>query len=197
MAEAAAIVWDALAVTEDTRAIAGSARQTEFAGLLAANWDRAYRFAYHLTGNATDADDLVQQAAEEALRAFDRFQPGTHFDRWLLRILHNSFLDRVRRDRRRKMISLDALPVPLPASRTDDPEALAAIDGPVRGALLNLPVEFRAVVVLVDIEGLSYDDAARILRVPLGTVRSRLHRGRLALREWLRPYVDAMRRGEL
>lgn len=193
----AAIVWDAAAVTEQTRAIAGSTPRTAFADLLAANWDRAYRFAMHLTGNATDADDLVQQAAEEAFRAFDRFQPGTRFDRWLLRILHNSFLDRVRRDRRRKTSSLEALPVPLPAPGAVDAEALGPIDGPVREALMKLPVEFRAVVVLVDIEGLPYDDTAEILRVPLGTIRSRLHRGRLALREWLRPYVDAMRRGEL
>jgi len=176
-----------------------SDRTQRFAELLTAHWDRAYRLAIYLTGNAQDADDLVQQAAEEAFVAFDRFQPGTRFDRWLLRILHNSFLDRVRRARRHRMFSIEALGVPLPAGRAADPETALgeSLDGPVRSALLSLPPDFRAVVVLVDLDGLSYEDAAHILHLPIGTVRSRLHRGRLALREWLRPYVDAVKRGEL
>src|SRR5713226_3801760 len=175
-----------------------TASQESFAELLAAHWTHAYRFAYHLTGNAADSDDLIQQAAEEAFRAFHRFQPGTRFDRWLFRIMHNSFVDRIRRDRRRKIFSLDEVTGAV-AADVADPSAIAegALDGPVLRALRALPPHARAVVALVDLQGLSYDDAAEILHCPVGTIRSRLHRARLALREWLRPYVDAMQRGEL
>jgi len=75
--------------------------------------------------------------------------------------------------------------------------AEGALDGPVLRALRALPQDARAVVALVDLLGLPYDDAAEILHCPVGTIRSRLHRARLALREWLRPYVDAMKRGDL
>ncbi len=195
----ATLLLDAATVTDATRAAERPRDQAQFAALLTEQWDRAYRLAYHLTGNAPDADDLVQQAAEEAFLAFDRFQPGTRFDRWLLRIMHNSFLDRVRKDRRRKIFSIDALPVPIPADRSTDPEMVlrGSLEGPVRTALMSLAPEFRSAIVLVDIEGLPYEDAAHILHLPIGTIRSRLHRGRLALREWLRPYVDAMKRGEV
>ncbi|MDR5694829.1 MAG: sigma-70 family RNA polymerase sigma factor [Armatimonadota bacterium] len=172
----------------------------QFATLFAENWQRLYRFAYHLTRSREEAEELVQQAAEEALRAFPRFRPGTRFDRWLMRILYTSFIDQVRRERRRKLFALDTVPPSLlQAGISSDPEAAVekSLDGPVRQALDALPPEFRAVVVLVDIEGLSYEEAADVLECPIGTVRSRLHRGRLALREWLRPYVDALKRGDL
>src|SRR5256885_10908813 len=96
----------ALPVDELAQAAEGASARDQFAELLAAHWDRAYRFAYHLTGNNADSDDLIQQAAEEAFRAFHRFQPGTRFDRWFFRIMHNSFVDRIRRDRRRKISCL-------------------------------------------------------------------------------------------
>ncbi|HTE04523.1 MAG TPA: sigma-70 family RNA polymerase sigma factor [bacterium] len=188
----------ALPVDELAQAAEGASARDQFAELLAAHWDRAYRFAYHLTGNNADSDDLIQQAAEEAFRAFHRFQPGTRFDRWFFRIMHNSFVDRIRRDRRRKIFSLDEVTGAV-ASETADPSAIAegALDGPVLRALRALPPDARAVVALVDLLGLPYDDAAEILHCPVGTIRSRLHRARLALREWLRPYVDAMKRGDL
>lgn len=178
----------------------GKGREDQFAALFAENWHRLYRFAYHLTRSREEAEDLVQQAAEEALRAFHRFHPGTRFDRWLMRILYTTFIDHVRRERRRKLFVLDAVPPStLQAGSSSDPEAAVekSLDGPVRRALDALPPEFRAAVVLVDIEGLSYEEAAGVLGCPVGTVRSRLHRGRLALREWLRPYVDALKRGDL
>lgn len=176
-----------------------AASQESFAELLAAHWEHAYRFAYYLTGNAPDSEDLLQQAAEEAFRAFHRFQPGTRFDRWLFRIMHNSFVDRLRRERRRKIFSLDDVSGSAVMDPTAGPSEVAegALDGPVLRALRALPPDARAVVALVDIQGLPYDAAAEILRCPIGTVRSRLHRARLALREWLRPYVDALQRGEL
>ncbi len=184
----------------DRRADAADRPAQGFADLLSAHWAHLYRFAYHLTGNRDDADDLLQQAAEEALRAFGGFRPGTRFDRWFMRILYTAFIDRVRRQRRRKVSSLDDVPpTALPADPTADPETVVArwLDGPVRHALDALPAEYRAAVVLVDMHEVSYEEAAAILHCPVGTVRSRLHRGRLALREWLRPYVDAMKRGDL
>jgi RNA polymerase sigma-70 factor (ECF subfamily) len=188
--EAGALGYGVSAAAED--------RRQEFARLVEAHWRSAYRFAYRLTGNADDAEDLVQQAAEEAFRAFSRFRPGTRFDHWWLRILYHSFVDRARRDRRRSHFALEEVPTPA-AGREADPEAALEdrLDGPVQRALDALPPDFRAVVVLVDLEGLSYAEAAQVLRCPVGTVRSRLHRARLALREWLRDYVDALKRGEL
>jgi RNA polymerase sigma-70 factor (ECF subfamily) len=185
--------------TDLAPALDRTASQDSFAELLAAHWDHAYRFAYYLTGNAHDSEDLLQQAAEEAFRAFHRFQSGTRFDRWLFRIMHNSFVDRLRRERRRKIFSLDDVSGAAMTDNAADPSEVAegTLDGPVLRALRALPPDSRAVVALVDLQGLPYEDAADILRCPIGTVRSRLHRARLALREWLRPYVDALQRGEL
>jgi len=173
--------------------------RSEFARLVEAHWRSAYRFAYRLTGNPEDAADLVQQSAEEAFRAFYRFRRGSRFDRWWLRILYNSFVDRIRQDRRRSYFALEDLAPSLLAGADSDPEVAVGqrLDGPVQRALDALPAEYRAAVVLVDLEGFSYQEAAQLLRCPVGTVRSRLHRARMALREWLRDYVDAVKRGEL
>lgn len=186
-----AVPWDAASAPDAA---------SHFAELLSACWARAYQFAHRLTGHPEEAEELLQQAAEEAFRAFGRFRPGTRFDRWFLRIVYTSFLDSVRRARRRSFFSLDQLPAgSLVAEGWADPEAAveASLDGPVQRALNALPVEYRSAVVLVDLLGYSYEEASQILRCPVGTIRSRLHRGRLALREWLRPYVDALKRGEL
>ncbi|MDR7523145.1 MAG: sigma-70 family RNA polymerase sigma factor [Armatimonadota bacterium] len=182
-----------------TEAVTHTGDFDRFTELLTRHWDSAYRYAYHLTGNVPDAEDLVQQAAEEALVSFRRFQPGTRFDRWLMRIVHNSFIDRIRRGRRLTVFSLDDVHAsPLVADRSDDPEAAAeaALHGLVLRALQALPPEFRAAVILVDLQGLPYGDAAEILHCPVGTIRSRLHRGRLTLRELLRPHMEAVKRGE-
>lgn len=173
---------------------------SQFGRLLAEHWPRAYHFVYRLCGDPDQAEELLQQAAEEAFRSFHRFQPGTRFDRWFLRIVYHTFVDAVRRARRRSLFSLDQLPAGrLVAGSWSDPEALveATLDGPVQRALNALSPEYRSAVVLVDLLGYSYEEAAEVLRCPVGTVRSRLHRGRLALREWLKPYVDALRRGAL
>lgn len=169
-----------------------------FAELLATHWDRVYRFAFHLSGNAQDVDDLMQQVIEEALRAFGRFEPGSRFDRWLMRIMHRSFLDRVRHQRHHTTFSLNEVAGSLEAGLSADPEAAlgASLDGAVLRAVRALPLAYRAPIILIDLQEMSYEDAAGILHCPIGTVRSRLHRGRLALREWLRPYVDAVKRGE-
>ena len=144
---------------------------------------RVYRLAYRLTGNPHDAEDLTQEVFVRVFRSLANYTPGT-FEGWLHRITTNLFLDQVRRKAR---IRFDALP--------DDAERLPSGDrGPaqvydethfdhdVQAALDALPPDFRAAVVLCDLEGLSYEEIAATLGVKIGTVRSRIHRGRSQLR---------------
>jgi RNA polymerase sigma-70 factor (ECF subfamily) len=178
----------------------GSAHQlAAFEELLTRHLRSIYRVAYRLAGNADDAEDLMQEAVAEAFRAFDRYEPGTYFDRWVYRIMHRTHIDWIRRRGRRPEVSFDAPATPdgdplLSRLGDDDadPQRLTEIrdlDGPIQAAIDNLPPEFRTVVVLADIEGLSYDEIAAVAACPVGTVRSRLHRAREALRAALRPYL--------
>jgi RNA polymerase sigma-70 factor (ECF subfamily) len=176
---------------------AGAHRLAAFEELFSRHMRSIYRVAYRLAGNADDAEDLMQEAVAEAFRAFDRYQPGTYFDRWVYRIMHRTHIDWLRRRGRRPEVSLDAPTSadgdPLLARFGDaeaDPQHLTEardLEGPIQAALDALPPEFRMVVVLADIEGLSYDEIAAAAACPVGTVRSRLHRAREALREALRP----------
>lgn len=178
-------------------------RLAAFEDLLERHLRRIYRVAYRLTGNPDDAEDLAQDAVVEAFRAFDRYQPGTYFDRWVCRIMTRTHIDHVRRRRRRPEISLDAPLSPGGEPRLvflgdvqDDPQHLtevADLDGAVQAALDALPPEFRAAVVLADVEGLSYDEVAAAVGCPVGTVRSRLHRARELLRRALRPHLTGRR----
>ncbi len=174
-------------------------RLAAFEELLERHMRQIYRVAHRLTGNQDDAEDLAQEAIVEAFRAFDRYQPGTYFDRWMYRIMTRTHIDVVRCRKRRPEVSLDA-PVPstgeplvnLLGDVRDDPQHLtevAALDGGIQAALDRLPEEFRMVVVLADIEGLSYDEVAFAAGCPVGTVRSRLHRAREMLRQALRPHL--------
>ena len=178
----------------------GAHRLAAFEELLGRHMRSIYRVAYRLAGNADDAEDLMQEAVAEAFRAFDRYQPGTYFDRWVYRIMRRTHIDWLRRRGRRPEVSLDAPTAgdgdPLLARFGDveaDPQHLTEardLDGPIQAALDGLPPEFRTVVVLADIEGLSYDEIAAAAACPVGTVRSRLHRAREALRDALRPYLS-------
>lgn len=149
--------------------------------------DRVYRLAYRLTGNRPDAEDLTQEVFVRVFRSLDSYTPGT-FEGWLHRITTNLFLDQARRRQRIRFDALsderaDRLSSPLPA-----PEALYAdrtFDDDVERALATLPPDFRVAVVLCDVEGLSYEEIAEILGAKLGTVRSRIHRGRAMLRKAL------------
>ena len=145
--------------------------------------DRVYRLAYRLTGNPHDAEDLTQETFVRVFRSLASYKPGT-FEGWLHRITTNLFLDMVRR---RARIRMEALP--------DDSDRIAGVgpepeqvfsdthlDPDLQAALDELPPEFRAAVVLCDVEGLSYEEIGATLGVKLGTVRSRIHRGRAALR---------------
>jgi RNA polymerase sigma-70 factor (ECF subfamily) len=147
---------------------------------------RVYRLAYRLSGNPQDAEDLTQETFVRVFRSLADFSPGT-FEGWLHRITTNLFLDMVRR---RQRIRFDALPEDterLPG-RAPSPEQVYAdthLDPQVQAALDALSPEFRVAVVLCDIEGLTYEEIAATLGIKLGTVRSRIHRGRVQLRQAL------------
>jgi RNA polymerase sigma factor (sigma-70 family) len=140
-----------------------------------------YQVAYRLTGNADDAADVVQEALLRVRKGLETYQPGS-LEGWLARIVTNVFLDEIRRRRRRPT---EALPVEpdrvLPASPAAD-EASAQLSADVQAALTALPEEFRVAVVLCDVADLAYEDIASATGVPVGTVRSRIHRGRRLLR---------------
>jgi len=151
---------------------------------------RVYRLAHRLTGNPQDAEDLTQDVFVRVFRSLSSYTPGT-FEGWLHRITTNLFLDMVRR---RARIRFDPLP--------DDAERLPSKDrGPatvydethfdhdVQAALDALPPDFRAAVVLCDLEGLSYEEIAEVLALEPGTVRSRLHRARLDLKAKLERFT--------
>jgi RNA polymerase sigma-70 factor (ECF subfamily) len=145
---------------------------------------RVYRLAYRLTGNPHDAEDLTQEVFVRVFRSLASYTPGT-FEGWLHRITTNLFLDMARR---RQRIRFEGLGQdvegrlqggdPTPAQAFDDRH----LDSDIQAALKDLTPEYRAAVVLCDIEGLSYEEIAATLGVKLGTVRSRIHRGRAQLR---------------
>jgi len=145
---------------------------------------RVYRLAYRLTGDRHDAEDLTQEVFVRVFRSLSTYAPGT-FEGWLHRITTNLFLDQARRKSRIRFEGFaddaaERLPgrEPTPAQAYFDTH----LDGDIEAALAALPPEFRAAVVLCDIEGLSYEEIAATLGVKLGTVRSRIHRGRGQLR---------------
>ena len=148
---------------------------------------RVYRLAYRLTGNPHDAEDLTQEVFVRVFRSLDSFTPGS-FEGWIHRITTNLFLDKARRRSRFRFDGfIDGAEERLP-SRSPSPDVSYAdgqFDSDVETALAALPAEFRAAVVLCDVEGLSYDEIADVLGVKLGTVRSRIHRGRTMLRKAL------------
>ena len=156
--------------------------------------DQVYRVARHLAGSREEAEDLMQEAYARAFRSWRSFQPGTNLRAWLLRILTNLNIDRGRRLQRTPDMQ------PLEAGDYYLVDKLEEAGGPIRdeervdqrlsqdnivGALSAVPHDFRDVVVLVDIGDFTYQDAAQILDIPVGTVMSRLHRGRRILKAQL------------
>jgi RNA polymerase sigma factor (sigma-70 family) len=148
---------------------------------------RVYRLAYRLTGNQHDAEDLTHDVFIRVFRSLDSYQPGT-FEGWLHRITTNAFLDKMRRKQRIRFDALsDDAAARLPTRELGPEQSYtdAHFDDDVQRALDALSADFRAAVVLCDIEGLSYEEIATTLGIKLGTVRSRIHRGRSQLREAL------------
>ena len=145
-----------------------------------------YNYAYRLTGNRDDAADLVQEVLAAGQRGLACYTPGS-FEGWLWRITRNAFLDDVRRRKRRPTTSLPDVDrsTLLAAPSPDEVLAQVRLSDDVQSALLKLPVEFRECVVMCDVVGLTYDEIAAAVDIPVGTVRSRIHRGRKMLRELL------------
>jgi RNA polymerase sigma factor (sigma-70 family) len=153
-------------------------------------FDSLYNFARWLVHSEADAEDLVQETYLKALHSFASFQPGTNFRAWIFRILRNTFLTSCSKLSRRMTVAVDTeedFPV-LPATSAT-PESLliegSSIDA-VRCAIEQLPVVFREVILLCDVEDASYREIAEILSIPIGTVMSRLARARKQVRESLR-----------
>ncbi|MGQ9629000.1 MAG: sigma-70 family RNA polymerase sigma factor [bacterium] len=161
--------------------------------------DLLYSIALHMTKNPQDAEDLVQDTYLRAYRFFDKFEEGTNLRAWLVKILRNNYINRYRKKiREPHKIDFDLVEpfyqntaeeeVSYPSSK--EYEALAdMIDTEVKEALDDLPLEFREALLLADVDGFSYKEIAKILGRPIGTVRSRIHRGRKLLRAKLLEYA--------
>lgn len=157
--------------------------------------DQLFQGALRLTRGAADAEDLVQETLARACAGYHRFRPGTNLRAWLHRIMHNTFINGYRKRRREPVVVTDTIEdfaaarrvgTPGGATRSAEAQALDRLTSPeVTGALRALPAEFREAVYLTDIEGYSYRETAALMGTPIGTVMSRLHRGRSALRESL------------
>ncbi len=145
-----------------------------------------YMLAFRLTGNNDDAQDLVQEVLLRVRKGLETYRPGS-LEGWLSRITTNTFLDEVRRRRRRPVDLFPADPdrVVPPSDAADVALAADALPDDVQSALRRLSPDYRAAVVLCDVVGLSYQEIADALDAPVGTVRSRIHRGRSQLREIL------------
>jgi RNA polymerase sigma-70 factor (ECF subfamily) len=140
-----------------------------------------YNVAFRLAGNDVDAQDLVQEALIRVRKGLETYEPGS-LEGWLARIVTNVFLDEVRRRRRRPSEAFPDNPdLVLPPTPSAD-ESTEALSDEIQAALARLPDEFRVPVVLCDVADLSYEQISAALGVPVGTVRSRLHRGRRMLR---------------
>jgi RNA polymerase sigma-70 factor (ECF subfamily) len=162
-------------------------RTEAFGQLVLRYQDRLFNTVFHLVGHAEDARDIVQETLVQAFLKLDSFGHRSAFYTWLYRIAFNVAV--AQRRRRRATVSMDRVRVADPASPASDGPA-ERLDrkercGQVRWAIAQLPAEHRAVLVLREIDGCDYETIAEILDLPVGTVRSRLHRGRLQLREAL------------
>jgi RNA polymerase sigma-70 factor (ECF subfamily) len=160
--------------------------------------DSLYRVALRLTGNAAEADDLVQETMLKAYRAWHQFAQGTNAKGWLLTILRHAFINEYRRRTRHpETVDLDSIEpfTVFQEIQDEDPQGTffdRIVDDEVLRAIDALPEQFRETVVLSDVEGMSYEEIARVLEVPVGTVKSRLFRARHLLQAKLYDYAVGM-----
>ena len=174
-------------------------RNTDFEQAVVPVMGQLYPAAWRMTKNASDAEDLVQETVTKAYTAFHQFQPGTNLRGWLYKILSNTFINGYRKRHREPAMDLgaefqedwqvdtDPLFVPAPSAEAEALERLA--DSDILAALRELPEDFRVPIYLSDIEGYPYREIAEMMGIPIGTVMSRLHRGRAKLRRKLAMYA--------
>ena len=163
--------------------------------------DAMYSFAYRLTFDEDDAKDLVQDTYMKAFRFINSFQRGTNAKAWLFRILKNSFINEYRK-KSKQPAKVDYNEVEQFYNSDDAGENITTdlrvetvqhmIGDEISGALNAIPVDFRTVIILSDLEGFTYEEMSKILDIPIGTVRSRLHRARNMLKEKLASYAKEM-----
>ncbi len=175
-------------------------KQIEFSQLIEPHLTSLYNTALRMTRNQHDAEDMVQDALYKAYRALDQFKKDTNFRAWVFRILVNTFITAYRKAvKQPQKISYDDLEEFYLFKRLDETASLQEMpkeeflenlfDDDVKEALENLPYQFRLVVLLCDVEGFSYNEIAEIIDAPLGTVMSRLYRGRKLLQRYLWDYA--------
>jgi RNA polymerase sigma-70 factor (ECF subfamily) len=173
-----------------------SADQSQAAGfeeLAMPLFDSLYNFAHWLTQDREEAEDLVQETYLKALKGFSSFQPGTNFRAWMYRILRNTFLTSRSGLRERNTVALDPEIEELLPGGSETPESILinrASEQLVQSAVEQLPVIYREVILLCEVEEMSYAEIAETLSIPMGTVMSRLARARKAVREALQKQVS-------
>ncbi|HVL38235.1 MAG TPA: sigma-70 family RNA polymerase sigma factor [Fimbriimonadaceae bacterium] len=168
-------------------------REALFEQLLRNSYRQAYSLAVRLSGNASEAEDLVQETFLRAYRFFHRYDESLPFTSWLYRIMTNAHIDVVRRKGRLKTFSLESRTNEGQASWDVPDETAAAdrallhetMDEHIQQGLVSMTPEFRTAVLLSDVEGLAYEEIAEVMQTSIGTVRSRIHRGRKQLRKFL------------
>ena len=180
--------------SSETEASITSTPANSFDRLARTHYKAAYHFAYRITGNRADAEDLVQESLIRAYRFFDRYNSDFPFTSWLYKIMLNANVDLLRRRGRIKTTSLETEIETLWdtiagfVTRVAAPDEAVMRDEmgePLQRALLSISAQFRTAVLLADVEGLSYEEIAVIMGTTVGTVRSRVHRGRKQLRKFL------------
>jgi RNA polymerase sigma-70 factor, ECF subfamily len=177
---------------------AADEKRTSFEAEAMVHLDALYRVALRLTGNASDADDLVQETMLKAYRAWEQYERGTNAKGWLLTILRHAFINEYRRRTRHpETVDVDTIEpfAVFPEVQDDDPQGAffdRIVDDEVLRAIDALPEAFRETLVLSDVEGMSYQEIAKILEVPVGTVKSRLFRARHLLQAKLFDYAVSM-----
>jgi RNA polymerase sigma-70 factor (ECF subfamily) len=175
-------------------------RHFEFEHAVVPHMSAMYNFALRMTAHEEDAQDLVQETLLKAFRFFDSFEKGTNCKAWLFRILKNSFINKYRKTSKEpNKIDYDEVKEFFNTVKDDtvDPNDLEnqlfgeLLDDEITIALQKLPIDFRTVVILCDIEGMTYEEIAETVGCPVGTVRSRLHRGRNLLKDALYDYATS------